>query len=239
MSTFEQSEFAERLKQQRIRAGYIRQRDLADAAGVSPQVISYYEKGERLPDACILARLAQKLNCSVDYLLQLEDAPNHDTADIREQTGLTIEAILSVQNLNALHLAGKIGLTKPYSDLSFVNDFLSSDLLMIINGFVYPSWIRAIKRHDEWSDMLLFAAAQGAEEPASENGEIKPKQEYSYNEEDFSLDDILDGRRNRLEKYFCEFLDKKEQQIRKAQPHPGLEAYNQRKSTEADNGEHK
>ncbi len=58
----------------------IRNSDLADAIFVSPSTISGYRTGRRSPDVEQLARIAQKLEVSADYLLGLcdeESAPDN------------------------------------------------------------------------------------------------------------------------------------------------------------------
>lgn len=59
-----------------------------------------WEKGERLPDLETLARMAEVFDCDIGYLLCDYDEKHHVTADIREQTGLSEEAVVSLLNLN-------------------------------------------------------------------------------------------------------------------------------------------
>lgn len=89
MSTFSKEKFSLRLKKQRINAGFERQADLAQAAGISAQAVSAYEAGDRLPSAETLAMMAEALGCTADYLVQLEDNAQRVNADISKQTGLS------------------------------------------------------------------------------------------------------------------------------------------------------
>lgn len=63
-----------RLKFERKRQGWS-QRYLAELTGIPSSNISRYENGERKPDIDTLIRLADFLNCSVDYLVGRTDTP--------------------------------------------------------------------------------------------------------------------------------------------------------------------
>ena len=61
----------ERLQQKRSSIK-LSQKEVANAVGVNPSVISNYENGERTPSAEVLMALASLYHCSVDYLLGIE-----------------------------------------------------------------------------------------------------------------------------------------------------------------------
>lgn len=61
----------ERLQKQRMNLK-LSQKEAAAAIGVSPSIISNYEKGERVPSLENLMALAGLYRCSTDYLLGLE-----------------------------------------------------------------------------------------------------------------------------------------------------------------------
>jgi len=61
----------ERLQKQRMNLK-LSQKEAAIAIGVSPSIISNYEKGERVPSLENLMALAGLYRCSTDYLLGLE-----------------------------------------------------------------------------------------------------------------------------------------------------------------------
>ena len=65
------AEFGKRLREARLNANKS-QRDLAEAAGISPQMVSAYEKQERKPSIEVAAALAGKLGVSLDYLCGIE-----------------------------------------------------------------------------------------------------------------------------------------------------------------------
>lgn len=45
------------------------QKELAEKAGITEAAMSHYIKGTRCPRPSVLAKLADLLNCSVDYLI--------------------------------------------------------------------------------------------------------------------------------------------------------------------------
>ena len=46
------------------------QKELADKLGISDKSICFYEGGKRVPNAVMLKKIAQALDCSVDDLLK-------------------------------------------------------------------------------------------------------------------------------------------------------------------------
>ena len=61
----------ERLQQKRS-SMKLSQKEVANAVGVNPSVISNYENGKRTPSVEVLMSLASLYHCSVDYLLGIE-----------------------------------------------------------------------------------------------------------------------------------------------------------------------
>ena len=133
----------------RIRAGYTSQNDLARAVGISVQTISAYEKGERRPDAETLYNLAEKLNCTADYLLFRENGATHDVAYIVEYTGLSERAINNLNSLaHPLHIRLENGdtatLQPDYNALDFLNYIIGEDeeasihsIVQLINSAIF------------------------------------------------------------------------------------------------------
>lgn len=60
----------ERLQQKRILAK-LSPKAVANILGVSPAIVSNYERGERVPSVEVLMDLANLYHCSTDYLLGL------------------------------------------------------------------------------------------------------------------------------------------------------------------------
>lgn len=63
---------SERLQEQRL-FNKLSQKEVAAAIGVSPSIISNYERAERVPSAENLMALAGLYRCSVDYLLGIKN----------------------------------------------------------------------------------------------------------------------------------------------------------------------
>lgn len=68
------------LKLKRISLG-IKQKDLADRVGISPQYLMNIEKGKaKNPSTLIMKRLAEELQCNVQDLF-FEDQSNHESVN--------------------------------------------------------------------------------------------------------------------------------------------------------------
>lgn len=63
-----------RIKERREKKGLL-QKDIANFVGVSQQAVARWEKGETEPDSATLVKLAELLECSVDYLLGRTNVP--------------------------------------------------------------------------------------------------------------------------------------------------------------------
>ena len=72
-----------RIRAQREKRG-LKQQDVANALGISPQAVSKWERGENAPDIAVLAPLARLLGVSADWLLDDES----DRKDVFEATVL-------------------------------------------------------------------------------------------------------------------------------------------------------
>ena len=92
------STFQERLKKAMEMRGY-NQKKLAQEIKVTPQSISYYCSGTRLPDVNILHDIADVLKVSADYLLCLTPVPqsNIDDQTINRELGLSPNAIANLR----------------------------------------------------------------------------------------------------------------------------------------------
>lgn len=71
----------------------------------SYKTISAWERGDRIPDLTSLVKMAELFDCDIGYLLCDFDEKKHITADIKEQTGLSEKAILSLLKLNPKKIA--------------------------------------------------------------------------------------------------------------------------------------
>lgn len=95
MSDINLQHFAKRLKKLRTDLN-ITQKELAEATGVAPASISYYEKGERLPDIGFIDKLKSTYGVSFDYLLGYADTYQH-TQTATETLHLSDDAITAIQ----------------------------------------------------------------------------------------------------------------------------------------------
>lgn len=77
------------------------QAEFAEFIGISRPTVGFYENGERLPDALVLRKIAEKCGVSADWLLGLSDVKSTDQnkKNACEVTGLTEE------NVEFLHMA--------------------------------------------------------------------------------------------------------------------------------------
>ena len=75
MITMRSELIGQRLRETRLQRG-LSQQEAASRAGISMNSLYHYEKGNKVPSAVVLARLAEVLNVSTDYLLGLTDDPS-------------------------------------------------------------------------------------------------------------------------------------------------------------------
>lgn len=88
---------SENIKRIRIEHGYKSQQTFADALGVHFKSVQGWENGSRLPDLDSLIRISDLLDVDLDYLTGRLDKPTHDLQFISDQTGLSPEAIKTLQ----------------------------------------------------------------------------------------------------------------------------------------------
>lgn len=94
-----------RLKALRAEKGWS-QSELAEKVGADGRQISRYENGHITPSAEVLVKLAQELDCSVDYLL-LEEAPRRpigiEDSDLAERLG-DLKLLTDEDRASVLHI---------------------------------------------------------------------------------------------------------------------------------------
>lgn len=78
------------------------QDEFASFLEISRPTVGFYENGERLPDALVLKKIAEKCEVSSDWLLGLSDmrSPEIDKQSINKITGLSENAIKNLQFIN-------------------------------------------------------------------------------------------------------------------------------------------
>lgn len=94
---FDKQIFAKRLKELREKCG-LNQSDFAEKCGTSRGSISFYEKGERLPDIETIFNMAKHFNVSADYLIGLSDVStkNETIRNVADVTGLSEKAVMGL-----------------------------------------------------------------------------------------------------------------------------------------------
>lgn len=105
----------------------VTQKELAEAIGVKPNVISYFCSGIRTPNSEQITKIAEFLNVSVDYLLCQTDIMSTDTTiqNICEYTGLSEKTVeLLHKSKNSIF----------YNVLPVLNFIVESDSENILNN---------------------------------------------------------------------------------------------------------
>ena len=77
----------------------LRQKDLADKAGITEASLSRYENNLREPKGEIVSRLAKALNVSNDFLLEGTNTINESELSLHEQLALKIAKALEKEGL--------------------------------------------------------------------------------------------------------------------------------------------
>lgn len=93
--------FPKRFKSLREAIG-ISQEEFAKALGVSRPTVSYYEKGDRIPDIEMLARIYETTGCSIDFLLGYAENMKPENNAIGSVTELS-DAAIEVLEMDMMH----------------------------------------------------------------------------------------------------------------------------------------
>lgn len=106
-----------RIKSLRLENSYT-QKDLADKLGLTPKMISFYEKGERIPPLDIVLKLIQIFDVSSDYLLGLsekrfpEESLEWKYPHTKNRLGNILSKYCSNNNISEIEFAKKLGVAK-------------------------------------------------------------------------------------------------------------------------------
>lgn len=131
-------EIGERIRNERIAAGYKNQSEFALALGLqedSRQSVGAWENGERLPQLKTLLKMCELFDCEIGYLLCEYDCKTREETDISKATGLSNK---SVRQLFIFRKRTR-SKTNPFVFDSPINAIIEHD------GFV--EFIEAIKKH--------------------------------------------------------------------------------------------
>ena len=93
------SSFGERLKSEREKSGY-NQKEFAEAIGVTPTRLNYWEKDKREPDFFNIRKMIDALGCDADYLLGTKFS--HDDLDESKKQILELIDSLNGDQVNAV-----------------------------------------------------------------------------------------------------------------------------------------
>lgn len=130
----------DRIKEQRVAAGYRTQSSFALALGLqeeSRQSVGAWENGSRLPPLNLLLKMCELFDCEIGYLLCEYDCKTRETTDIQKATGL------SEKSIQRLFIFRKR--TKGTDRFTF-----DSPINSIIENDAFVELIEAIKKH-VWS----------------------------------------------------------------------------------------
>lgn len=221
-------DFRKKLSELRKETG-MTQIDFAKFVGVSSSSIGLYETGERIPDAEILCRIAQKCNVSADYLLGLQKEPvlNEDVKAVCAYTGLSKDSVKVLREWNYhaknphFHSSSKTDtsdvINRKYSNLLKTLDFLlcepkkkhETQLLKYISDLFNVDFSKGntitISEHgdilsiDNGTDKIRVRPVEGAEWCVNLNSGMLFKQ--------YLLNQINEALQNRCEAYKKELSD--------------------------------
>lgn len=115
--------FAERFRELR---GDMTQDKFADFVGISRPTVGFYENGDRLPDALVLKKIAEKCHVSSDWLIGLSDVKNTD---------MNIHSVSEITGLSELSIE-LLSIAKRDKDCCLKNDinpgYFDSDIINLI-----------------------------------------------------------------------------------------------------------
>lgn len=94
---------ADNIRQARINGGYKSQQAFADSLDVHLKTVQGWERGTSIPDLASLIRISDLLDVDLDYLTGRIEKPTHDLQYISEKTGLSVEAIRTLDHLTEIN----------------------------------------------------------------------------------------------------------------------------------------
>ena len=133
MSESKQFVFKERFS---ILRGKKTQLEFAEFLGISRASVSFYEKGDRVPDAIVLAKIALKCNVSADWLLGLTD---NATSDI------SLKGVCKYMGLSENSIEHLVRIAKDsYYENDFVDKFFESSSFSVFIHDLYHFYCSSI-----------------------------------------------------------------------------------------------
>lgn len=146
----------------KLREGKLNQGEFADSVGISRGAMSYYEQESRTPDIGVLRAICVKYNISADYLLGIIPDPNHSIADVCKETGLSPEAVKTLNLITRLVEAGEFRSSEHMAE-TFDEEIW--DVMKLAAFTSVPEILNILLRDDEGLSLLtmLGAVITGAE----------------------------------------------------------------------------
>ena len=139
-----------------LREGKLNQGEFADSVGISRGAMSYYEQETRTPDIGVLRAICMKYNVSADYLLGIIPDPNHQVADVCHKTGLSPDAVHTLNLLTRLIDAGEFSSHEHMMD-TFDHEFM--DVMKLAAFTSLPEVISILLQNDEGLSLLAMIGA--------------------------------------------------------------------------------
>ena len=139
------------LKKARKRKG-IKQSDLADLMGVTLKTVMNWEQGIVNPDFETVMKLADKLDCDIDYLCGRLPESTHDIHFVHEFTGLSEEAIEKIMSRDGNNTFGK-------TLSAMIESHLFYNLITSYN--IYHEFLATLKPSDVYDDRQWDELGEG------------------------------------------------------------------------------
>lgn len=139
-----------------LREGTLNQGEFADSVGISRGAMSYYEQESRTPDIGVLRAICTKYNVSADYLLGIIPDPNHQVADVCHKTGLSPEAVKTLNLIARVIDAGEMRTEKQMMD-TFGDEFV--DVMQLSPFTSLPEVLSLLLENDEGRSLLTMLGA--------------------------------------------------------------------------------
>lgn len=187
-----ENKLGDRIRLQREKHS-ISQRQLAKALNVTSQTIGNYEKGDRIPDAIILKKMAVFFSCSSDYLLGLSNAIQPKYSNIVDNIGLSEENIniirCLVKNYPPPHGASIGGIMSMINSLIAASSF--KDLLFHLNKLAFCGNIDFLLLETEKTAEKNINYQQQIQHEKSKEFDFTP--DFNIKLEKMSLDDTIES----------------------------------------------
>lgn len=173
----------------------------ANEIGISRGALSYYENGERQPDAEIIYKICELCNVSADYLLGFTDNPTTDEnlRAVCDYTGLSEEAVKNL-SITKSGVQGNVTLSELITNgqlSELCEHLIMLKELSIFFGnvddctkfefiFLFDSDVTPVVNKSEYCDIIRYRATKLLEkmlneydvrEQVQDNGEHNPTEE--------------------------------------------------------------